>query len=142
MTIRDDINQLKTGDRQLRKFGLLVGGVFALLGLFFLFRDKAHWPYFLLPGAALIASGALLPRALKYVYVAWMSAAFVLGFVMAHVLLTLFFFLVIAPIGLAARCFVPVKAVLFELPQDRVFRPRDDARRVQIVDPQQPAAIQ
>ena len=105
MTIRDDINQLKTGDRELRKFGLLVGGVFALLGLFFLLRDKAHWPYFLLPGAALIASGALLPRALKYVYVAWMSAAFVLGFVMAHVLLTLFFFLVIAPIGLAARCF-------------------------------------
>jgi hypothetical protein len=32
-----------------------------------------------------------------------MSVAFVLGFVMAHVILTLFFFLVITPIGLLAR---------------------------------------
>lgn len=105
MNIRDDLKQLKTGDRELRKFGLLVGGVFALLGLFFLLRHKALWPYFFWPGAALTACGAVLPRALKYVYVAWMSVAFVLGFVMAHVILTLFFFLVITPIGLVARCF-------------------------------------
>ncbi len=32
-----------------------------------------------------------------------MSVAFVLGFVMAHVILTLFFFLVMTPIGLVAR---------------------------------------
>jgi len=105
VNIRDDIKQLKTGDRELRKFGLLVGGVFAILGLLFLLRHKAHWPYFLWPGAVLIAGGAVWPRALKYVYVAWMSVAFALGFVMAHVILTLFFFLVITPIGLTARCF-------------------------------------
>ena len=105
MNINDDFKQLKNDDRELRKFGLLVGGVFALLGLFFLLRDKAHWPYFVWPGATLIAFGTLLPRALKYVYVAWMSVAFVFGFAMAHVLLTLFFFLVVTPIGLAARCF-------------------------------------
>ena len=91
--------------KQLRKFGLMVGGVFAVFGLLFLLRHKAHYPYFLWPGAALILSGAIFPRTLKYIYIAWMSMAFVLGFIMAHVILTLFFVLVITPIGLIARMF-------------------------------------
>ena len=103
MNIREDIKQLKTSDRELRKFGLMVGGVFAVLGLLFLWRHKAHYPYFLWPGAVLVLFGAILPRTLKWIYIAWMSVAFVLGFVMAHVILTLLFFLVITPIGLVAR---------------------------------------
>ena len=103
MNIREDINQLKTRDRDLRKFGLMVGGVFAVLGLLFLWRHKAHYPYFLWPGAVLVLFGAILPRALKWIYIAWMSVAFVLGFVMAHVILAVLFYLVITPIGLLAK---------------------------------------
>jgi len=103
MNIRDDIKQLKTGDGELRKFGLTVGGVFAALGVLYLLRHKAPWPYFLWPGGVLVFFGAALPRALKYFYVAWMSVAFALGFVMAHVILTLLFLLVITPMGLVAR---------------------------------------
>lgn len=103
MNIRDDIKQLKTGDRDLRKFGLVVGAVFALLGLLFLWRHKAHYPYFLWPGVALMAMGVVWPRALKRIYIAWMSLAFVLGFVISHVILGLFFFFVVTPIGLVAR---------------------------------------
>lgn len=105
MNIREDIKQLKTSDRDLRKFGLVVGGVFAALGLLFLLRHKPIFPYFLWPGVALMALGLIWARSLKYIYIAWMSVAFVLGFVMAHVILTLFFFLVITPIGLLARIF-------------------------------------
>ena len=105
MNLREDLKQLKTGDRDLRKFGLLVGGVFTALGVIVLLRHKAHYPYFLWPGAVLIAFGAVFPRALKYVYLVWMSVAFVLGFIVSHVILGLFFFLVITPIGLLARGF-------------------------------------
>jgi len=105
MNIRDDIKQLKTDDCDLRKFGLMVGGVFAVLGLLFLWRHKAHYPYFLWPGAGLVLFGVLWPRTLKWIYIGWMSVAFVLGFVMAHVILTLFFFLLITPLGLVARWF-------------------------------------
>ena len=103
MNIREDIKQLKTGERDLRKFGLVVGGVFAALGLLFLWRHKAHYPYFLWPGTGLMLLGAMLPQALRWVYIAWMSVAFVLGFMMAHVILTLFFYLIITPVGLLAR---------------------------------------
>lgn len=103
MNIREDIKQLKTGERDLRKFGLVVGGVFLALGLFFLLRHKAAWPYFLIPGGLLMLFGLVLPRVLRAVYLGWMSVAFVIGFVMAHIILTLFFFLVVTPIGLFAR---------------------------------------
>ena len=103
MDIREDIQQLKTTGRDLRKFGLTVGGVFILLGGLMLWRHKAHWPCFFWPGATLMFFGAMLPRVLKWIYVTWMSVALVLGFIMAHVILTLFFFLVVMPIGLVAR---------------------------------------
>ena len=103
MNIRDDIKGLKTGDRDLRKFGLMVGGVFAALGILMLLRHKAHYPYFLLPGTVLVLFGAILPRALKWIYIAWMSVAFVLGFVMAHLILAVLFYLILTPLGLVAR---------------------------------------
>ena len=103
MNIREDIKQLKTSDRDLRKFGLIVGGVFAALGLLFLWRHPGRSPYFLWPGGVLMLLGLVLPHALKWVYITWMSVAFVLGFVMAHVILTLLFLFVITPIGLVAR---------------------------------------
>ena len=103
MNIRDDIKQLKTSDRDLRKFGLMVGGVFLLLGLLFLARHPNRTPYFVWPGGILMIAGAIIPRAIKWIYIAWMSVAFVLGFVMAHVILALLFFLIITPLGLIAR---------------------------------------
>jgi hypothetical protein len=105
MSIRRQINDLKTDTPNLRKFGLLVGGVAMVIGGVLLLRNKPNYPYLLWPGVVLIAFGAVWPRALKYPYIAWMTIAFALGFVMSHVILTLFFFLLVMPIGLVARLF-------------------------------------
>jgi len=101
--ILEQIKKLKTGERELRKFGWLVGGVFTALASLMWLRHKAYFPYFFVLGVMLIAFGFLRPKALKYVYVAWMSVAIVIGFVVSNVILTLFFFLVITPIGLITR---------------------------------------
>src|SRR4051812_32376578 len=98
--IRQDIKELKTGITDLRKFGLLVGGVFAGLGILFWARGKGHYPYFLAPGVLLIGLGLVAPKVLRPIYLAWMSMAIVLGFVVSHVILTIFFFLVMMPLGL------------------------------------------
>jgi hypothetical protein len=105
MSILADLKKLKTGARDLRKFGLTVGGVFVLLGLLFLLRHRSSYSSFLGAGAVLTAFGLIWPRALKYVYLAWMALAFTLGFVMSNVILALFFFLAVTPIGLLARLF-------------------------------------
>ena len=103
MSIRQQINDLKTDTPDLRKFGLLVGGVLCVFGLLLLLRQKTNYPYLFWPGAVLIAFGVLWPDALKYPYIAWMTMAFALGFVMSQVILTLFFFLLVTPISLFAR---------------------------------------
>ena len=101
--IQKELQQLSTTTRDLRKFGLMVGGVFLLLGGWFLFRHKPAGPYFLAPGILLVLIGLVAPRRLKAVYVAWMGAAFALGLVVSTVVLTLFYFLIITPLALVGR---------------------------------------
>lgn len=133
--IQKELQQLSTTTRDLRKFGLIVGGVFLLLGGLFFFRHKPVWPYFLTPGMLLVLLGLIAPRRLKAVYVAWMGMAFALGLVVSTVVLTLFYFLVITPLALAGRLsgkdFLSEKldprAKSYWLPRDRsvVQRPAD-----------------
>jgi hypothetical protein len=105
MSIYSDLKKLKTGARDLRKFGVTVGGVFLFLGVLVLLRHRSSYPFFVGAGALLIAFGVIWPRALKYIYIAWMALAFTLGFLMSNVILTLFFFVFVTPIGLLARLF-------------------------------------
>jgi hypothetical protein len=101
--IRQELKSLKTEPRDLRQFGLMVGGVFLALGLWFVFRHKTWHAWFWAPGGLLIVLGGLAPRALKHVYVSWMALAVTLGLAVSTVLLTLFFYLVVTPMGLVAR---------------------------------------
>ena len=101
--ILEELKQLKTGPRELRKFGLLVGGVFTGLGLLYLWRGKPVAPWFLTGGSLLLILGTAFPKGLKQVYLAWMFVALILGTIVSHVLLTLLFYVAIAPLGIIAR---------------------------------------
>lgn len=101
--IREEIKQLRTGPRELRKFGLMVGFAFALLAVWLWWRGKAAYPFLVVPGGLLIASGLFFPKGLRTVYIGWMSLAFILGFVVSTILLTLFFYFIVTPVGLLAR---------------------------------------
>jgi Saxitoxin biosynthesis operon protein SxtJ len=88
-----------------REFGLVVGGVFTLLSLWWLHRGKfTGVADVLLPlGAFLVALGLLYPRALVFPNRAWMMLADVLSFVSTRVILAFVFFVVLTPIGLIKR---------------------------------------
>ena len=101
--IRAEIQELDTSPRNLRKFGLVVGGVFGLLAVWFWWRGKAFFPYVLILGVSLVVFGLIWPKLLKQVYVIWMSLALVLGLIVSTALLTILFYLVVTPVGLVAR---------------------------------------
>lgn len=100
MSIREEIAQLPMDKTALRKFGLMVGGVFAAVGAFLLWRDVSWAMVLIYIGAPLIVLGAILPNLLRPIYIGWMSFAVVLGAIVTRILLTIFFFLVITPVGL------------------------------------------
>jgi hypothetical protein len=95
----------RTRRRELREFGLLMGGVIA--GLFgavlpwLLGHAFPHWPWVVAAGFVLVA--LLAPNLLQPVRRAWLAFGHVLGWINTRVLLGLLFYLVLAPIGLIMR---------------------------------------
>jgi hypothetical protein len=88
-----------------REFGLIVGGVFVLLGGWWLFRGKfPSAARIVLPlGSLLVLLGLIWPRALVLPNRVWMLLAEGLSYVTTRIILAFVFFLVITPIGLVKR---------------------------------------
>lgn len=92
--------------RELRRFGLLVGGVFALLGTLSWWRDHTLAPRLLWTlGGLLMAGGALAPGAMAPVYRAWMGLAHRLSKVTTPIVMGIVYFGVLTPIALVRRAF-------------------------------------
>jgi hypothetical protein len=91
--------------RREREFGLVVGGVFMLLGSWWLYRGKfaSAAQVVLLFGSLLVLLGLIRPRVLVYPNRAWRWLAEGLSFVTTRIILGLVFFLVVTPIGVVKR---------------------------------------
>ncbi len=109
MSILQEVRELPTGPRDLRKFSLTVGAAFVTLWAIFayvvpyLFGGGKDLAVLWQIGVALAVVGTLVPVLVKPIYYAWMTMALALGFVMTRVLLTIFFFLVVTPVALVFR---------------------------------------
>jgi hypothetical protein len=89
---------------ELRKFGLTVGTAFAVLGLISWARGHVVPPRVLWTLAVLlVVPGLVAPAVLGPVRTVWMRAAAVMGEFNSRVLLTIFFYVVIAPFGFVLR---------------------------------------
>lgn len=88
-----------------KEFGLIVGGVFVLLGSWWLYRGKFLSAAYVLmvAGAALILFGVLAPRLLVIPRKLWMKLAEAMAYVSSRIILAIVFFLVLTPIGLVKR---------------------------------------
>ena len=100
-----ELKKIKSGKKELREFGLTVGGILVILGLIALWRHKGSYPYLLVPGAALVILGLAVPAALLPFQKAWMAFAVVFGYFMSRVILVVLFYAVITPIGVITRLF-------------------------------------
>lgn len=92
--------------RELRRFGVTVGGVFGVLALISWWRGHVVPPMVL--GAlsvGLVVPGLLVPAALAPVERRWMRFAEVLGRINARIILSVFWVLVMTPVGITRRLF-------------------------------------
>ncbi len=86
---------IDVGPRELRNFGLVVGGVFGGIALWLLLRSGGDsWPGFVFAilAAALILFGAALPEALQGPFKAWMVLAHILGWINTRLILGVLFY--------------------------------------------------
>ena len=96
----------KVDKKQLRSFGLIVGGVFALIGWWpVLIRGNDPRIWAVLAAALLIIPALLWPSSLSPAYKGWMALGNVLGWINTRVILGAVFYLVVTPIGVVRRLF-------------------------------------
>lgn len=90
-----------------RKFGFLMAGAFVVLGLIrFALHGFSEPPYgFLILAALFAAPAALWPPVLKPVLIVWIKFALLLNWIITHLMLTIVYFLIIAPMGVMMRLF-------------------------------------
>jgi hypothetical protein len=110
--------------RQLRSFGLLIGGIFALFGVWpALLRkeDPRLWAFAL--AIALILPAMAYPRILKPVYRVWMALGQMLGWINTRIILGLLFFTIFTLGGAIMR-------LLKKDPMNRKLEPEAPSYRV------------
>ncbi len=89
--------------KKVRNFGILFGSIAAALAGYWLYRGSPVWAW------AAAAAGFFWTTAffgypvLKPLYSGWMAFAFALGWVNTRLLLGLFYYLVVTPIGVVLR---------------------------------------
>ena len=90
--------------KELRSFGLLVGGVFAIIGLWpVLVRNEPIRLWAIGLGGGLIVLGSVFPTVLAPIHKAWMWVGHVLGWINTRILLGIVFYGLVTPTGIIFR---------------------------------------
>ncbi len=101
--IFDELNKLDYSTKSLRKFGLTFCLIFFIISIILLFNNNQIYIYLIIIAILLMLITILIPRALIYFYKIWMTFALILGTLTSNIILTIFYFFVITPIGIFLR---------------------------------------
>jgi hypothetical protein len=96
--------QNQVDKKQLRSFGLIVGGIFAAIGLWPLaiyFAEPRWWA--LIAAAVLAVPAVVYPPVLFWPHKGWMYIGHVLAWINTRIILGFIFYGVITPIGVIRR---------------------------------------
>jgi len=89
---------------QLRSFGLIVGGIFTILGILpAIVRGGSFRWWSVVVGGCLVLPAAVFPQSLYWPYRGWTAVGNALGWVNSRIILGVVFYVVVTPIGLVRR---------------------------------------
>lgn len=96
---------MQHGDtKELRIFGLMVGGIFSIIGLWPIFGGgNAPRIWAISVGGALVGLGLALPSSLKHIHRIWMKIGHVLGYINTRIILGVIYYGLITPMGVIMR---------------------------------------
>jgi len=109
--------------KQLRSFGFLVGGVFALMGFFPTLLGRGMRLWAVIPAGALLILAALLPQTLRPIQKIWMKVGHILGWINTRIVLSVAFYGIFLPMGFVMR-------LRGKDPMRRKFEPEVDSYRI------------
>lgn len=105
MTEQAQTGKIKSGPEEVRKFGVLFAVVSALLAAYLAWKGHSTWPWPLGTALFFLVTGFFVQPLLRPLYVGWMKFAFVLGWINTRLILGVFFYLLLTPLGIVMRLF-------------------------------------
>jgi len=105
MILIDEIKAIRSTKIELKKFGLLLGVVFGLLGAYYYWHGNSVFYYYIITGLLITGIGILIPKLLLPLQKGWMSVAVILGFFTSRIILCVLYYLIMFPIGLFFEAF-------------------------------------
>lgn len=92
--------------KELRNFGLMVGGVFFLLGIWPVLRyGEGVRLWAIVPASVLVPLGLVAPALLAPLFRGWMKVGHVMGWINTRIILGILYFGLITPMGVIMRLF-------------------------------------
>ena len=99
----EEIKNIDSSPRQLRKFALAMAIPLAVIGGILLWCRREYYWYFFVASGLFICPGLLVPAVLMPLHKVWMTFAVIMGWFMTRVMLGVLFFVVLTPIALLLR---------------------------------------
>ena len=97
--------RISASKKEVKKFGYLFAVICLGVAAYSLYRGGHTWPWFIGGSVFFLATGLFVYPVLRPIYVGWMTFAFALGWVNTRIILGLFFYVILTPIGLLMRAF-------------------------------------
>ena len=97
------IDRVDATPKKVRSFGILFGFLFLAVATYLFYRERTAWVWLASLGIFFILAGIAIPSVLRPVYVLWMKFAFLLAWINTRLILGIFFYCVLTPLGLLLR---------------------------------------
>ncbi len=94
---------VKSTPNEIRKFGYLFASIGVLVAAYMVYKGHRGWPWALVGSGFFLTTGLFFTPVLKPIYIGWMKFAHALGWINTRVILGIFFYLVLTPLGLILR---------------------------------------
>ena len=101
--MEDIMNKNEIALKELRKFSFTLSCALSILGGFVLWRKGETGLLLWGIGFVILLVGLIRPTLLKAIQKGWMKLAFLMGFFMTHLILTLMYYVIFTPVGLVMK---------------------------------------